>query len=140
MWIYLLLGRGMFWRVRERDDVEQVPEPTQWPSVVAVVPARSEADVIVRSVGSLLAQDYPGVFRIVLVDDQSEDGTGELARSLDISSRLAVVTGGARPAGWTGKLWAMSQGVAHVTAAATPDYFWFIDADIAHTPDNLRRL
>ena len=45
-----------------------------------MVPARNEADVIQRSIGSLLAQDYPGAFRVVLVDDQSDDGTGDLAR------------------------------------------------------------
>ncbi len=140
IWLYLLLGRGMFWRARERDDAERIPEPAHWPSVTAIVPARNEADVIERSVGSLLAQDYPGVFRIVVVDDQSEDGTGEVARSLNTGGKLAVVAGGARPGGWTGKLWAMSQGAAHAAGNDAPDYLWFTDADIAYTPDNLRRL
>jgi hopene-associated glycosyltransferase HpnB len=140
IWLYLLLGRGMFWRARERDDAEPLPEPPHWPSVTALVPARNEADVIVRSIGSLLAQDYPGEFRIVLVDDQSEDGTGEAARALDTRGSLSVVTGSARPPGWTGKVWAMSQGIDYATRDLAPDYVWFTDADIAHTPDNLRNL
>jgi hopene-associated glycosyltransferase HpnB len=139
VWLYILLGRDMFWLARERDDSEQIPEPLQWPSVTAVVPARNEADVIARSIGSLLAQDYPGAFRIVVADDQSDDGTGEIARSLDSSGKLNVISGATRPLGWTGKLWAMSLGVARAGREA-PDYLWFTDADIAHAPDCLRRL
>jgi hopene-associated glycosyltransferase HpnB len=135
IWLYLLLFHRGFWRLRERDTLP-VTEPDVWPSVVAVVPARNEADVIQRSIASLVAQDYPGDFRIILVDDQSEDGTGDLARGLN-SDRLTVLTGAARPPGWTGKLWALQQGSDH---AGTPDFIWFTDADIAHTPDNLRQL
>ena len=134
-WLYLLFGRGMFWMTRERDD-RDAPPPRAWPSVVAVVPARDEADVIARSIGSLLAQDYKGSFRIILVDDQSGDGTAAAARALE-SDRLAVISGAARPAGWTGKLWAVRQGVG---AAGAPDYLWLTDADIAHTPNNLSKL
>ena len=137
IWLYLLLFHNGFWLLRERD-TQPVAEPETWPSVVAVVPARDEADVIQRSIGSLIAQDYPGEFRIVLVDDQSGDGTGAAARALN-SERLTVLTGGARPAGWTGKLWAMSQG-SDYAAAFKPDYLWFTDADIAHSSDNLRML
>ena len=107
-----------------------------WPSVVAVVPARNEADVIARSLGSLLAQDYQGDLRIILVDDQSEDGTGAAARAL-ASDRLTVLSGAPRPPGWTGKLWAMRQGSV---AAPPSEFFWFTDADIAHAPDNLTQL
>ncbi len=121
--------------MRERDSLDGAT-PSHWPSVVAVVPARNEADVIRQSIGSLLAQDYPGDFHVVLVDDQSDDGTGDLARALD-APRLTVLAGAARPAGWTGKLWAMKQGVEQAGAA---DFIWFTDADIAHVPDNLSRL
>ena len=77
----------MFWVMQERDDRDDPAPPPTWPSVVAVVPARNEADVIARTVGSLLAQDYPGPFRIVLVDDQSTDGTAEArARSAPAGS------------------------------------------------------
>ncbi len=137
IWIYLLLFHNGFWLLRERD-TKPVAMPTSWPSVAAVVPARNEADVIQSSICSLLAQDYPGTFRIVLVDDQSDDGTGPLARGLN-SERLTVLTGGARPDGWTGKLWAMNQGVDYA-AAFQPDFLWFTDADITHSPDNLRQL
>jgi hopene-associated glycosyltransferase HpnB len=136
-WLYLLLLRGGFWRMRARDTLP-VPEPQVWPPVVAVVPARNEADVIQNSLASLLAQDYPGRFHVILVDDQSEDGTGDLARALD-SHRLTVVTGAPRPPGWTGKLWAMHQG-SEMAKAHAPEFLWFTDADIAHSPDNLRHL
>jgi hopene-associated glycosyltransferase HpnB len=139
IWLVLLLGRGFFWLARERDDRDTPPEPDTWPSVAAVVPARNETELIVRSIGSLLAQDYPGRFRVILVDDQSGDGTGAAARGLG-SFRLTVLDGAAHPAGWTGKLFAVAQGVAHANAEDPPDYLWLTDADIAHTPDNLRRL
>lgn len=141
IWLILLLGRGMFWRARERDDRN---EPSQdipyWPSVTVVVPARNEADVIERSIGSLLAQDYPGPFRVILVDDESEDATARLANALDTRSKLSVMSGAMRPQGWTGKLWAMSQGIAQASATDAPDYLWLTDADIAHAPENLRHL
>lgn len=135
VWLYLLLLRDGFWRMRERDTLP-VAEPASWPAVVAVVPARNEADVIQHSLTTLIAQDYPGDLRIILVDDQSDDGTGELARALG-SGRLTVVTGAPRPPGWTGKLWAMHQGCEQARAA---EFVWFTDADIAHSPDNLRHL
>jgi hopene-associated glycosyltransferase HpnB len=143
IWLYLLLFHSGFWLLRERD-TQPVTEPASWPSVVAVVPARNEADVIQRSIGSLLAQDYPGSFHIVLVDDQSDDGTDALARALN-SDRLTVLTGDPRPSGWTGKLWAMKQGRDHAAASifheeSGPEFFWFTDADIIHTTDNLRQL
>jgi hopene-associated glycosyltransferase HpnB len=137
IWLYLLLLHRGFWLLRERDTAP-IAEPAAWPSVVAVVPARNEADVIQQSIGSLVAQDYPGPFHIVLVDDLSDDGTADLARGL-ASDRLTVLTGSARAPGWTGKLWAMNQGGEHAAALA-PEFLWFTDADIAHSPDNLRRL
>jgi len=138
VWFALLFGRGFFWLMRERGDRETPPSPDGWPSVTAVVPARNEADVIVRSLASLLKQDYPGRFRVILVDDQSGDETGTLARSLD-NGRLTVLDGAAHPPGWTGKLFAVHQGVEHANPDL-PDYLWLTDADISHTPDNLSRL
>ena len=137
-WIYLILGRGFFWLARERDDAALSPEPAAWPDVVAVVPARNEADVIERSIGSLLAQDYPGGFRVVLVDDASDDGTAARAAGLaDSNGRLTILAGRPLPSGWTGKLWAVSQGVE---AAGAPAFLWITDADIAHDPATLRGL
>ncbi|MBV9331209.1 MAG: glycosyltransferase [Alphaproteobacteria bacterium] len=138
-WIYLALGRGFFWLVRARDDDAQFAEPGTWPSVVAVVPARNEADVIRASISSLLAQDYPGNFRIVVVDDESTDGTSDAVRALEPSARIELVAGVPRPAGWVGKTWAMNQGLGRV-GPEPPDYVWLTDADIAHAPETLRRL
>jgi hopene-associated glycosyltransferase HpnB len=142
IWAYLIVGHGGFWLARERDDRGQPPDPQAWPPVTAVVPARDEADVIARSIGSLLAQDYPGRFRIVLVDDNSSDGTARVAEALAAGAHpLTLVRGAPLPAGWTGKLWAMNQGVERATSAGeAPKYLWLTDADIAHAPDNLRRL
>jgi hopene-associated glycosyltransferase HpnB len=138
-WIYLLLARGGFWLARERDDRDEAAPPSAWPSVVAVVPARNEADVIARSLGSLLAQDYPGDVQVILVDDNSDDGTAQAARRLEGAGRLTVLSGAPLERGWTGKLWAQSQGVA-LAARTAPDYLWLTDADIAHDPQTLRRL
>jgi hopene-associated glycosyltransferase HpnB len=140
-WVYLLVARGRFWMAADKDD-DLAPAPGQWPAVTAVVPARDEADLIATAIGSLLAQDYPGPFRVILVDDGSTDGTaaaaGAEARRLGAVGRLEIVEGTPLPAGWTGKLWAMAQGAAR--AGTTPKYLLLTDADIAHTPDNLRRL
>ncbi|MFW2852638.1 glycosyltransferase [Sphingomonas sp. TX0543] len=137
IWLVLVFARHWFWLARERDTRDLPPVPEQWPKVVAVVPARDEAEVIAELIGSLIAQDYPGDFRIVLVDDSSSDGTGRIARRLD-AERLDVVAGLPLPAGWTGKLWAVRQGVEY--ANATTAYLWLTDADIAHAPDTLRTL
>ncbi|HWD67906.1 MAG TPA: glycosyltransferase [Caulobacteraceae bacterium] len=141
IWIYMMLARGGFWLADQRDDRGQPPDPAAWPAVVAVVPARDEADVIARSIGSLLAQDYPGEFRVILVDDNSSDGTARIAEGLGNQGSLTILGGAPLAPGWTGKLWAMSQGVAAASAGdARPKYLLLTDADIAHAPDNLRRL
>lgn len=141
IWLYLLVARGGFWLARERDDRERLPVLARWPSVVAVVPARNEADVIAQSISSLMRQDYPGSFRVVLVDDGSEDGTAAAAlAAAGNNERLQVLRGSALPAGWTGKLWAQQQGVQQATASGEPDYLLLTDADIGHAPDALRSL
>ena len=142
VWAYLVGFHGRFWWGSPRDDGGTAPrEPARWPTVTAVVPARNEADVVARSVGSLLAQDYPGAFSVILVDDSSDDGTAVVARAeaaRQASKRLHVLTGAPLPAGWTGKLWAVSQGVA--AAGEAPELLWLTDADIGHDPSVLRRL
>ena len=144
-WLYLLVARGGFWRARERDDGPGVPLPSRWPAVVAVVPARNEADVIARSIGSLLRQDYLGSFHVVLVDDGSNDGTAaaalQVAGSMGGERRLEVVQGAKLPAGWTGKMWALEQGIQKASMSGDPiDYYLLTDADIGHTADNLGSL
>ncbi len=137
IWAGMLAFRDGFWLADQRDDTVPV-DLARWPSVVAVVPARDEAAVVGRAVASLVAQDYPGEFRVILVDDNSDDGTAFVARiAADGDPRLTVLTGGPLPHGWTGKLWALSQGIEQ---AGSPDYLWLTDADIAHAPDTLRTL
>jgi hopene-associated glycosyltransferase HpnB len=143
VWLYLLAFRGGFWLMRERDDADEPNTPSAWPSVTAIIPARDEAELLPKSLGSLLTQDYPGRLCVVLVDDQSSDGTAAVARSVAAKAKVEVVivSGQALPAGWAGKVWAMHQGVAHIEKAAdAPDYLLFTDADIAYAPDALRRL
>ncbi len=141
VWFYLVFAHGGFWLCRERDDV-QSPSPAAWPSVTIVVPARNEAAGIAASISSLLGQDYPAL-SIVLVDDDSDDDTAAVAReaaaALGTADRLTIVTGHSLPAGWTGKLWAVKQGI-EAAAATSPKYLLLTDADIVHAPDIVRWL
>ncbi|MFD0313260.1 glycosyltransferase [Streptomyces flavalbus] len=139
-WLWLLLGQGFFWRT----DVRLPParDPGAWPAVCVVVPARDEAEVLASSLPSLLAQDYPGRAEVLLVDDGSTDGTGDLARELARRHGglpLTVASPGEPPAGWTGKLWAVRHGI-DLARAREPEYLLLTDADIAHAPDSLRAL
>jgi hopene-associated glycosyltransferase HpnB len=142
IWLYLLAGRGGFWLARERDR-GALPPPAAWPKVAIVVPARDEAEGIGASMASLMRQDYPGDWSIVLVDDGSSDGTAAIARqaALDCGAagRLEVVAGKPLPAGWTGKLWAVKQGI-EAAQARVPAYLLLTDADIVYAPDVLTRL
>jgi hopene-associated glycosyltransferase HpnB len=173
-WVYLLVGHGGYWRTDQRlpgvgPDPATRPKDSgpgeswsteswpngSWPSVVAVVPARNEAAVLSLSLPSLLAQDYPGEFSVVLVDDGSTDDTAAVATALGREATavgreaaalgqgpgerrgLRVVAGSPVPLGWAGKVWAMAQGVE---AAGTCDFLLFTDADIAFTPGALTGL
>ena len=145
-WGYLLAFRGGFWLAAERDDEPEVTiAAAAWPSVVAVVPARDEAEVIATSVESLLRQAYPGTFTIVVVDDHSADGTADVARAAAAAAvampRLTVLSAPSLAAGWTGKLAAMDCGLRHVGSLADPpDYVLFTDADIGYAADSLASL
>jgi hopene-associated glycosyltransferase HpnB len=138
-WAYLLAGRGSFWRADVR--LPPAERPGCWPTVAVVVPARDETSVLPRTLPRLLDQRYPGSLRVVLVDDRSGDGTGELAARLAAgrgrSSGLSVVAGSDPPPGWSGKVWALRQGVDR---AGDVDYLLFTDADIDHPPDSVARL
>jgi hopene-associated glycosyltransferase HpnB len=147
VWLYLLFARGAFWRCTERDDwtpATLAERPAGLPCVAVVVPARNEADQIGASIGSLVKQDYAGPWTIILVDDESSDGTADVARRTlaeDCNERLRVVTSRVLPAGWTGKLWAIKQGTELAMALPQrPDYLLLTDADIVHPPDSVRRL
>ncbi len=131
-WIYLLVGHGRFWSAGPRLSPTR---PETAPAVDIVIPARDEAESIERCLRSLLAQTYSGALRIILVDDRSSDGTGDIARRL-ADDRLLVVEGGPRPAGWSGKLWAVAQGVGRGTAPLV----LLCDADIVHDPAHVATL
>jgi hopene-associated glycosyltransferase HpnB len=133
IWLYLIFGHGTFWQA---GPVLPVAYPITAPSVAIVVPARDEAPVIEATIRSLLAQDYPGPFRVILTDDNSTDGTGAIARAIG-DSRLTVIAGAPRPAGWSGKLWAVSQAVDE---AGKVDLVLLTDADIVHEPAHLSSL
>jgi hopene-associated glycosyltransferase HpnB len=131
-WLYLLILHNRFWSA---GPVLSAEAPTATPPVTVVVPARDEAATIVAAAESLLRQDYAGALRVIVVDDRSSDGTGDLVREL-ADPRLTVIAGAVRPQGWSGKLWAVHQGVA---AADTP-ILLLADADIEHAPDHLSSL
>jgi hopene-associated glycosyltransferase HpnB len=144
IWLYLLFARGQFWWLRDfDDDIAPHDELRTWPRVVAIVPARNEAETIARTVESLARQNYAGEFSVIVVDDHSEDETSALAMRAASESgaadRVRVHRAAELPDGWTGKLWALNEGV---TRAADTDtaFYWFTDADVAHAPDTLRRL
>jgi hopene-associated glycosyltransferase HpnB len=139
IWIYLLIGRGRFWRVAARPTPQR---PTGAPGhVVVVIPARNEAAVIGSAVASLARQRFAGRIDLIVVDDGSTDGTAEAvmtaARASGMSPRLRLIRGTALPSGWSGKLWALAQGVAE---AGDVDYFLFTDADIEHSPNSVATL
>ena len=146
IWLHLFFGRAWFWRVRSLD-ADRVPtkEPTKWPNVAVIVPARNEAETIAQVTTSLLLQNYPGQFSITLVDDHSTDATPEIARQAaaqrGAAQRVTILSASDLPPGWTGKLWALNEGVSSsAVAPQPPDFYWFTDADIAHAPDILKNL
>ncbi len=141
-WAYLVAGHGGYWRTSEwLPPVTR--EPAAWPDVVAVVPARNEAEMLPATLPALLGQDYPGVLTVIVVDDGSSDGTGEVAARIARESGrpLRVIPGtpppGPRAGRWAGKVWAMAQGLR---AAGPGGYVLFTDADIAVQAHTLRRL
>jgi hopene-associated glycosyltransferase HpnB len=144
IWVYLLTARGGFWLCRERDEPVP-PPPARWPGVVAIIPARNEATCIADSIGSLARQDYPGALSIIVVDDDSDDDTAAIARQA--AARLAahrpftLIESRHLPSGWTGKLWALKQGVDGARELRLPsDYLLLTDADIVHNEDSVRAL
>jgi hopene-associated glycosyltransferase HpnB len=141
-WLYLVLGRGAFWHAASLPDLA-VPLRQRLPDVVAVMPARNEAAYVARTLHSLIAQDYPGRVSVILVDDNSEDLTRAIAEATTTRPDRSLEVIGARPLpdGWSGKLWAVSEGVRH-GFERMPDapYVLLTDADVQHDPGDLRRL
>jgi hopene-associated glycosyltransferase HpnB len=144
IWCVLVFARGGFWRARPAAPLASAPRDA-WPAVAAVVPARNEADVIAQAVGTLLAQAYPGPFHVIVVDDHSTDGTADAARAaalaLQCPERLTVLGAKPLPPGWSGKVWAQSQGIEAVRTLGLPaDFLLLTDADIGHPTDAVTQL
>jgi hopene-associated glycosyltransferase HpnB len=142
IWIYLVFGRGGFWHIRDhRSPLPEQAGPA--PSVAVIIPARNEAEVVGQAVRSLLAQKYPGRMHLFLVDDESSDDTAKVVRQIAEDAnginRVTVVQARPVPDGWTGKLWAVSEGL-HEAVAFDADYFLLADADIAHAPGSVASL
>ena len=149
------------------DDGQPPPAPSTWPPVCILVPARNERESLPHTLPTLLQQDYPGDFAVVVIDDRSADGTADIARKLaaevGAAARLSVIAGAGLPQGWVGKVWALEQGASYCgvpgqwksqagadcgvqeredfsVRADKPKYLLLTDADIRHAPNSLRRL
>src|ERR1700753_1739538 len=133
IWLYLVLLHGRFWSSGPELRAVTLTGPAELPDIDIIVPARDEVETIGPVIASLVAQDYPGNFRVILVDDNSTDGTAAAAGS---SARLQILRGQPKPSGWSGKLWAVSQGVA----ASSAEVLLLTDADIVHDPRHLSTL
>ncbi len=138
IWLYLYALHGGFWRSTPELAPERAPErPLDAPPVDIIVPARDEAGTIAAVVASLLAQDYAGPLRLFLVDDGSTDGTAAAARAAaGDDPRFHLITAAPKPPGWSGKLWALDQGIGHSAAG----FLLLTDADITHDPRHLATL
>ena len=148
IWIYLLVFRGKFWRVDQLllpTSEPEIENLASWPSIYAIIPARDEEKLLRQTLNSLLIQDYSGNLKIILVDDNSEDNTVNVVKFLaqqgDNYTKLEVISAADLPRGWTGKLWAINQGINYAKQQTpAPDYFLLTDADIEHSSTNIRQL
>jgi hopene-associated glycosyltransferase HpnB len=144
IWLYLCVAHGGFWR----STPELTPSmPAHTPDVDILVPARDEAQTIGPVIASLTSQQYAGNIRIILIDDGSTDGTSSIAVAAAANAAVAadapanglpleVVAAQPKPPGWSGKLWALSEGVARARAPI----LLLTDADIVHDARHLATL
>ncbi len=143
IWIYLILFRGQFWWANQYLSSNE-HKLSKNPQVSVIIPARNEAEALPISLNSLLNQDYDQEFKIILIDDQSTDNTGKIAEQIAKKShrenQLIIINGQPLPARWTGKLWAMQQGINYAQENLSSEYFLFTDADINHDSNNLKQL
>ena len=141
IWVGLLFFRSGFWQGNQNTTIN-LADLDFWPDVVAIIPARNEAPSIGITVSSILEQDYPGSLSVILVDDNSNDSTVDIALAAagDKENRLTVIRGQPLVKGWSGKLWAINQGIESSSSNFASKYILLTDADIFHTPENLRWL
>jgi hopene-associated glycosyltransferase HpnB len=151
IWVYLVLARGGFWHIypAQSDLISAGKDSpangveTNPVRIAVIIPARNEADVVHHAVRSLLQQIGRHQIHIFLIDDASTDGTAQAARvaaiAVNQAQSLTILGGSPLPLGWSGKLWAMQQGIEQAAKIA-PDYFLFTDADIEHAPDSVATL
>ncbi|GAB4227536.1 MAG: glycosyltransferase [Stanieria sp.] len=144
IWLYLLGFWGNFWRAEERLETQQV-KLKFYPPIAIIIPARNEAELLPQTLRSLLLQDYPGDYSIVLIDDGSTDETTQvavaIAQKLSQTNKLKIIESQVLPKEWTGKLWAIQQGINYAQQQTpTPKYFLLTDADIEHSKNNLQQL
>jgi hopene-associated glycosyltransferase HpnB len=132
-WLALLSLPWRPWGVREVLEAENEPKGTDLSGITALIPARNEAATITGTLQSLEAQGRG--LKTLLVDDQSSDGTATIARRC-ARQELHVIPGRPLPVGWTGKLWALEQGRAHLDRPLT----LLLDADIVLAPGMLGAL
>jgi hopene-associated glycosyltransferase HpnB len=140
IWVYLLFGRGSFWRI---ESPSSLPGGIPSARIAVIIPARDEAEFIGQSVTSLLRQTGPHAVHLFLVDDASSDSTAQIAADaaagIGRAPNLTIMESEPLPAGWSGKLWAVHQGVERAREFQ-PDFFLFTDADVVHSPENLSLL
>lgn len=143
--LYILLGllywlRQLFLIRRVIQSVPRLEEadsdgPADWPKVSVIMPACNEADTLEAAVRARLADDYPNI-EYILIDDRSDDGTGDIAEQLAREDhRLQVIRNRQLPEGWLGKQYAMQLGAKR----ATGDWLLFSDVDVEHRPGALKR-
>ncbi len=125
-WLYLFTARGNFWQIGAPP---KPPPSAATKSVCVIIPARDEESVVGEAITSLLP------WHVIVVDDHSSDRTAEVAAQ----AGATVIRAGPLPQGWSGKLWAIAEGVK-AAAAFRPDYLLFTDADIVHAPGNVAEL
>jgi hopene-associated glycosyltransferase HpnB len=133
IWVVVLVLPWRPWSTRERLEPSDLEAPPGTDDLTVLIPARNEAEVIGRTLGALKRQTPE--LAVIVVDDHSTDGTANLARAVGLPN-LRVVSAEALAEGWTGKLWALDQGLAEVET----DLTLLLDADIELAPGMIRSL
>lgn len=140
-WLVLFFFRGQFWRANQRL-TNGTNSSIKLPEIVIIIPARNEEILLGECIRSLVEQTYAGVISIIIIDDESDDSTPKIVQSwCDKNKNIRLINGTTPPHGWTGKIWAMAQGVKSAKKRhPNAEYYLFTDSDILHHPDNVSEL